>query len=127
MGGIYMNEIQVSNIGGIIPTAQNRRFRKKTCLSDTYSTTNSTWTELGSKSGLRGVWPDLLMVQTIYGGVWPGLLIYHLSTAANVRFGFALARYVQYMRDVQIHISLGGGVHQLQKSTHIQGSDFTPN
>jgi hypothetical protein len=37
------------NIGGMILTGENGRTRRKTTLS----TTNSTWTALGSKTGLR--------------------------------------------------------------------------
>jgi len=38
--------------GGIILTGENRRTRRKTCPSATLSTTNPTWTDTGTNSGL---------------------------------------------------------------------------
>jgi hypothetical protein len=38
-------------------TGENRRTRRKTCPSATLSTTNPTWTDPGSNSGLRGERP----------------------------------------------------------------------
>jgi hypothetical protein len=38
-------------------TGENGSTRGKTCLSATFSTTNFTWTDPGSNSGLRGGWP----------------------------------------------------------------------
>jgi hypothetical protein len=38
-------------------TGENRSTRGKTCLSVTLSTTNPTWTDPGSKPGLRGERP----------------------------------------------------------------------
>jgi hypothetical protein len=38
-------------------TGENRRTRGKTCPSATLSTTNPTWTDLGSNPGPHGVWP----------------------------------------------------------------------
>jgi hypothetical protein len=38
-------------------TGENRRTRGKTCRSATLSTTNPTWTDTGSNSGLRGERP----------------------------------------------------------------------
>jgi hypothetical protein len=35
-------------------TGENRRTRGQTCPSATFSTTNPTWTDLGSNPGLRG-------------------------------------------------------------------------
>ena len=62
----------------------------------------------------RGVWPDFLKVTTVY------------RSECMVQTSFA--RCVQYMREGQIHISWGGGgLHQLQKSTHIQGNGVTQN
>jgi hypothetical protein len=40
--------------GGMKLTAQTRSTRGKTCPSATLSTTNPTWTDLGSSPGLRG-------------------------------------------------------------------------
>jgi hypothetical protein len=40
--------------GGIILTGENRRTRRKTCPTDTLSTTNPTWTDPGANCGLRG-------------------------------------------------------------------------
>jgi hypothetical protein len=40
--------------GGMILTGENRRTRRKTCLSATLSTTNPTWIDQGANPGLRG-------------------------------------------------------------------------
>jgi hypothetical protein len=39
--------------GGMILTGENRRTRRKTCPSATLSTTNPTWIDPGTNSGLR--------------------------------------------------------------------------
>jgi hypothetical protein len=43
--------------GGMILTGDNRRTRRKTCPSATLSTTNATWIDPGTNSGLRGERP----------------------------------------------------------------------
>jgi hypothetical protein len=43
--------MSVESDGGMILTVENRR---KTCPSDTLSTTNPTWIDPGVNSGLRG-------------------------------------------------------------------------
>jgi hypothetical protein len=40
--------------GGMKLAGENRSTRRKTCPSATLSTTNPTWTDLGSEPGLRG-------------------------------------------------------------------------
>jgi hypothetical protein len=40
--------------GGMILTGENRRTRRKTCPSATFSTTNPTWTSQGANPGLCG-------------------------------------------------------------------------
>jgi hypothetical protein len=42
------------NSGGMILTGTDGRTRRKTCPNVTFSTTNSTWTNLGSKPGFYG-------------------------------------------------------------------------
>ena len=48
---------RVWSIGGIILTGHNRSTRWKTCPSDTFSTTPSTRSSLGIKTGVCGVRP----------------------------------------------------------------------
>jgi hypothetical protein len=43
--------------GGIILTGENRRTRRETCPSVTFSTINPTWIEPGVNPGLRGERP----------------------------------------------------------------------
>jgi hypothetical protein len=45
-------------------TGKNRSIRGKTCPSATLSTTNPTWTDLGSNPGLRGGRPLILLLFT---------------------------------------------------------------
>jgi hypothetical protein len=46
--------ISVWSIRGMIWTRENLSTRRETCLSATLSTTNLTWTDLGSNMGFRG-------------------------------------------------------------------------
>jgi hypothetical protein len=49
--------MSMDNDGGMILTEENRRARRKTCLSAILSTTNPTWIEPGANPGLRGELP----------------------------------------------------------------------
>jgi hypothetical protein len=49
--------VSMDNDSGMILTGENRIIRRWTCPSATLTTINSTWTDLGANSGLRGEGP----------------------------------------------------------------------
>jgi hypothetical protein len=49
--------MSAENDGGMILTGENRRTRRKTCTSVSFSAINPTWIDPGAKPGLRGESP----------------------------------------------------------------------
>jgi hypothetical protein len=81
----------------MVLTEENRRTRRKTCLTATLSTTNPTWTDLGANPGLHGGRPptNRLSHGTATGKVtWKcctvGWIAYYVQSCRSEIFPFFL-------------------------------------
>jgi hypothetical protein len=83
---------------------ENRSPRRKTCPSAILSTTNPTWTDLGSNPGLRGERPATNHLShgtaRFYGDTWELFLITGCCTCGQLDCGDLLSRQLEFHKSL---------------------------